>query len=126
MKIELDTLETAIGAENVVMIIDTILEAMPGMCGQLRTAALSGNLRKVMHTAHQLKSDCGNVGATALREQLQQIETGAEDGTLTEPVAAVAMVSAEVEHFLQALRRARDVRARLQPTVNLTLLHHGA
>ena len=128
MYIELDTLEASIGSENVVTIIDTLLESVPGMCRQLRAAAICRNLRRVMHTAHQLKSDCANVGAMALRERLHLIETRAEAGTLTPwiAVAAAELVSTEVHGLLQALRRARDVRTRQQPTLNFSLIAQGA
>lgn len=86
------------------MIIDTILETVPAIFRQMRVAAASGNLRGVMHVAHQLKSDCAYIGATALCERLQQIESGAEEGRLAQPVAEVDGVSAMVGGVLNELR----------------------
>ena len=107
----LATLDDAVGAENVVMIIDTILGTTPAICGQMRAAAVSGNLRGLMHVAHQLKSDCAYVGATDLCARLQQIESGAETGRLARPVAEVDLVSAMIDGFLSTLRGVRNARA---------------
>jgi two-component system phosphorelay protein LuxU len=107
----LNALTDAVGADNVVMIIDTILGSVPAMSGQLRAAAVSGNLRGLMHVAHQLKSDCAYVGATDLCARLQQIESGAEEGRLAQPVAEADLVSSMIEGFLSALRGVRNARA---------------
>ncbi len=107
----LAALDDAIGAENVVMIIDTILGSVPAMRRQLRTAAASGNLSGVRHVAHQLRSDCAYVGATELCARLQQLESGAETGRLAQPVAEVDGVSAMIDGLLNALRGVRNVRA---------------
>jgi len=107
----LAALDEAVGPDNVVMIIDTILGTVPAICGQMRAAAMSGNLRGLMHVAHQLKSDCAYVGATDLCTRLQQIESGAETGRLARPVAEVDGVSAMIEGFLNSLRGVRNARA---------------
>ena len=107
----LAALDDAVGADNVVMIIDSILGTVPAICGEMRAAAVSGNLRGIMRGAHQLRSDCAYVGATDLCERLQQIESGAETGRLARPVAEVDIVSAMIEGVLNTLRGVRDARA---------------
>lgn len=107
----LAALDDAVGAENVVMILDTILGTVPAMRRQLRTAAASGNLPGVRHVAHQLRSDCAYVGATELCARLQQLESGAETGRLAQPVAEVDGVSAMIDSLLNTLRGVRNVRA---------------
>lgn len=107
----LAALDDAVGAENVVIIIDTILGTVPAICGQMRAAAVSGNLVGLRHVAHQLKSDCAYVGATDLCARLQQIESAAETGRLARPLAEVDIVSAMIDGVLNALRGVRDARA---------------
>ena len=107
----LAALDDAVGAENVVMILDTILGTTPAICRQMRAAAASGNLGGLRHVAHQLKSDCAYVGATDLCARLQQIESGAETGRLARPVAEVDIVSAMIDGFLNTLRGVRNARA---------------
>ena len=107
----LAALDDAVGADNVVMIMDTILGSVPTMRGQLRAAAVSGNLRGLVHVAHQLKSECAYMGATGLCARLQQIESRAEEGRLTRPVAEVDVVWTLLEQFLSALRSVRNARA---------------
>ena len=109
----LDALDDAVGTENVVMIIDTILGTVPEICREMRAAAVSGNLGGLRHVAHQLKSDCAYVGATDLCARLQQIESSAEEGRLARPVAEVDIVSAMIDGFLHTLRGVRDARAQL-------------
>lgn len=107
----LAALDEAVGSENVVMIMDTILGSVPAMRGELCAAAASGNLRGLVHVAHQLKSDCAYVGATDLCVRLQQIESRAEEGRLARPVAEVGVVAELLERFLDALRGVRNARA---------------
>lgn len=107
----LAALDSAVGAENTVMIMDTILESVPEMRGQLRAAAASGNLRGVTQVAHKLRSECAYMGATDLCARLQQLESGAEDGTLTRPVAEVDLVADQLERFLSAVRGMRNARS---------------
>jgi len=107
----LNALNDAVGADNVVEILDTILGTVPAICGRMRAAAASGNLRGLMHVAHQLRSDCAYVGATDLCARLQQIESGAETGRLARPVAEVDGVSAMIDGLLDALRGVRNARA---------------
>ena len=106
----LAALDDAIGADNVVEIIDGILGTVPEICGDMRAAAASGNLRGLMRGAHQLRSDCAYVGATDLCARLQQIESGAETGRLARPVAEVDIVSAMIDGFLNTLRGVRNAR----------------
>ena len=107
----LAALDDAIGADNVVEIIDGILGTVPEICGEMRAAAVSGNLRGLMRGAHQLRSDCAYVGATELCTRLQQIESGAETGRLARPVAEVDIVSAMIDGVLNTLRGVRNARA---------------
>jgi HPt (histidine-containing phosphotransfer) domain-containing protein len=107
----LAALADAVGAENTVMIMDTILGSVPEMRGQLRAAARSGNLRGVTQVAHKLRSECAYLGATDLCAQLQQLESGAEDGTLTRPVAEVDLVTDLLEKFLSVVRGMRNARS---------------
>ncbi len=111
MALDASALDAAVGAENMVMILDTILGSVPAMRGQLRAAAASGNLRGVTQVAHKLRSECAYLGATDLCARLQQLETGAEDGTLTRPVAAVDLVADLLEKFLSAVRGMRNARS---------------
>lgn len=112
----LAALDDAVGTDNAVMIMDTILGSVPTMRGQLRAAAISGNLRSLVHVAHQLKSECAYVGATGLCARLQQIESRAEEGRLAQPVAEIDLVSAMLEQFLSALRSVRNARAQVAST----------
>lgn len=106
----LSALDEAVGPENVVTILDTILGSVPAMRGQLRAAAASGNLRGLVHVAHQLKSECAYVGATGLCARLQQIESSAQEGRLTRPVDEVDALSDMLECLLATLRGVRDAR----------------
>ena len=107
----LAALDYAVGAENTAMIMDTILGSVPVMRGQLRAAALSGNLLGVTQVAHKLRSECAYLGATDLCARLQRLEGGAEDGTLTRPVAEVDVVADLLERFLGAVRGMRNARS---------------
>jgi HPt (histidine-containing phosphotransfer) domain-containing protein len=107
----LAALDDAVGADGAVTVMDIILESVPALREQLRAAAASGNLRGLIFAAHQLKSECAHVGATALSSRLQGIESGAADGSLRQPAAEVARVSAMVEKFLDLLRGVRNARA---------------
>ena len=107
----LAALDDAVGADGAVTVMDIILESVPALRAQLHAAAASGNLRGLVYAAHQLKSECAHVGATALSTRLQDIETRAGDGTLRQPAQEVARVSAMVEQFLDLLRGVRNSRA---------------
>src|SRR5258707_239344 len=102
----LSNLAQAVGAENMDIIVNLMLASVPATREALRVAAISGDADGLVEAAHQLKSDCAHMGATALAARLQQIESGARAGTPL-LVAEVERVSAQVDQFLEALRRER-------------------
>ena len=54
--------------------------------------------------AHTLKSSSANVGATTLSDAARDLETGARDGTLTQPATAVARIVGEFAQVRAALQ----------------------
>ncbi|MFN3703306.1 ATP-binding protein [Thermomonas sp.] len=103
----LGELREVLGAE-VDRIVTVYLEDAPRLIAQLERAAASNDPIALRVAAHTLKSSSANVGATTLADAARDLEHGARDGTLANPVTAVARIVGE---FAQ-------VRAALQATLS--------
>lgn len=107
----LDELAAALGPEDALTVIDMMVASVPEAHRQLQAAAASGDLDIVERLAHQLKSDCAYVGATALGGRLQELETRAGSGLLPNPTEEVERLEAQLTWFVEALRITRNARA---------------
>jgi HPt (histidine-containing phosphotransfer) domain-containing protein len=85
-------------------LISTFLEESPALVANLRKAAEAGDLDALRRSAHSLKSNSAEFGATALSGLARELEEMARNRTLEGAMERVA--SAEKEY--------RSVRAALE------------
>lgn len=100
-------LSEAVGADDLVGVLDLILGSVPLMYRDLRQAAIGGNRQGVGYLAHQLRSECAHVGAARLVSRLEQLEENSQSGTLIQLTAEVENIASQIERFLDLLS---DVR----------------
>jgi len=100
-------LADAVGADDMVNVLELILGSVPVMYRELRTAATGGNRRGVGYIAHQLRSECAHVGATRLASRLEQLEESSRGGALAQLTAEVENIAAQIERFLDLLESVR-------------------
>jgi len=101
----LDRLADAVGADNIVEIMDLIIESVPASRAEIRVCAQGTKPDRLERAAHQLKSDCASMGATGLAARLQDVESRAHAGT-AQPAGEIDLVSDQLDWFLEALWRA--------------------
>ncbi|MBF0271237.1 MAG: response regulator [Magnetococcales bacterium] len=65
-----------------VNIVDMFLEDVPGKWREMRRLLASGDLEGISRAAHGMKSQCGAMGAVALRGVLIQVEQQAMEGRM--------------------------------------------
>ena len=99
----LDELREVLGSE-VDKIVAVYLEDAPRLIAQLERAAVGNDPIALRVAAHTLKSSSANVGATTLADAARDLETGARDGTLTQPATAVARIVGEFAQVRAALQ----------------------
>ncbi|HEY2344637.1 MAG TPA: ATP-binding protein [Xanthomonadaceae bacterium] len=80
-------------------LVNVFLEDAPNHLTKLDAASASGNMAGLVGPAHALKSSSANLGAMQLSAIARQIEHGARDKSLVDPVATVKQLRDE---FLRA------------------------
>lgn len=91
-------------------LIDTYLEDAFVQLDAMRQAADEGDCAAMVRPAHSLKSNSGNVGATALTELCRSLEADGRSGTVddaTERVSACELAFDDARAALLAERAAR-------------------
>jgi len=93
-------LQTNLGADFVVELIDTFAVEAPQLLADLRAAQACGAAKPFRRAAHALKSNGNAFGATRFAEAARALELGG-------PGAAVGDVDALAQAFAQALAELR-------------------
>ena len=64
------------------MLLQVFLDDLPKKLGDLEQAFEAANIDTVLRAAHSLKGACATIGAEALRQIAQELETAARNGDL--------------------------------------------
>jgi HPt (histidine-containing phosphotransfer) domain-containing protein len=104
----LNQLGASIGTENIPAILALVLETTPLIRDELQAAIAAGDLPKIARTAHKLKSDCANLGATGPFAELARLEALAKDNQAAGISGAATGLLSLIDRFLD------DVRSELQ------------
>ncbi len=91
--------------ELVVELIGTFRERTPAAIEQLARAVQARDAAAAASVAHSLKGSAANIGATALATLAADLEAGARDGRLPDPVADLSSLRAEVDALAPVLDR---------------------
>ena len=70
------------GADFIDELIDTFLEDVPKLMGELQSALQAGNAEAFRRAAHSLKSNAATFGAAHLSEQARELEMLGKEGRL--------------------------------------------
>ena len=97
-------LRQVVGDNVAVELVDIFLSNTSRVLAEARAAYSTGNLEPVERAGHSLKSNCGHLGALAMREVASRLERAAAAGqtdiipaTLSELEKAFACVSVHLE-----------------------------
>jgi CheY-like chemotaxis protein len=89
-------------------IIDTWLEDLPRLLGDLGDYAAKGDAAGVQRMAHSLKSNAADFGATSLAAMCQGLELAARDHRLDGLNDAIALIRTEASAVASAVRGIRE------------------
>jgi HPt (histidine-containing phosphotransfer) domain-containing protein len=91
-------------------LIDTFLEESPRLMTQLREAAAGGDLEGLRRSAHTLKSNSAEFGASALSGLCRELEEMAKNRT---PAGVMERVNAAEEECRRARSALETIRSKL-------------
>ncbi len=99
----IDDLRQMMGAEFQ-RLVSTFLEDAPGHLLTLQAAAVATDVPSMVAPAHSLKSASANLGAMTLSGLAREIEHGARQQRLAEPIEAAMRLAREYERVEKALQ----------------------
>jgi HPt (histidine-containing phosphotransfer) domain-containing protein len=85
-------------------LVDSFLIRAPEQVTALCAACDAGDAQAVEDQAHSLKGAAGTIGATAVAEACDRLESNARDGEMPEAVLDVRTLRRELEHVTVRLR----------------------
>ena len=101
-------LQGTVGAEFAAELADTFFEEAAGMLNELRNARADNYADRFRRAAHSLKSNSGTFGATRLAALARELELKGLDADPARDSAALAVLTAEYERAVAALKALRD------------------
>lgn len=105
---QLNALADSIGADNMPVVLDQILELTPQICDELGIACAEGDMQAIASAAHKVKSNCAYLGATEIVAALTRLENLAMNKNEAEIEGAILGVVSQLDSFLQDVRLARQ------------------
>jgi HPt (histidine-containing phosphotransfer) domain-containing protein len=100
----LENLRVMVGDDAFLLeLVDTFLEDAPGLMADMRRAVEEGDAALLRRSAHSLKSNSAEFGATDLRNMCRELEDLGEAGTLDGTPAKIAQIEVEYERVRAAL-----------------------
>jgi HPt (histidine-containing phosphotransfer) domain-containing protein len=103
-----ENLRVTMGADFIGELIDTFNEDTPKLLAELRRALEAGDVEAFRRTAHSLKSNSANFGATLLSAQAKELEMQAKAGRLGGADEKISQLQAEYERVRRALEEKRN------------------
>jgi len=102
----MENLREVAGGDTVFLVelIGAFLDDAPRLLAGMRQALEDGDAALLRRSAHNLKSNGAEFGATALSELCQEMETTARAGALAGALEELARIEAECEKAQAALR----------------------
>jgi HPt (histidine-containing phosphotransfer) domain-containing protein len=88
----------AVGDDDLVMadILQSFVDEVDGLLGQLTAAAASRDLKTLDRVAHTLKSSCRDLGDEATGDICAKLEGEARAGSVTEPDAVTQRIAERI------------------------------
>jgi HPt (histidine-containing phosphotransfer) domain-containing protein len=102
----LENLRIMVGGDDAFLLelVDTFLDDAPGLLADMRRALEEGDIVLLRRSAHSLKSNSAEFGATDLHGLCRELEDMAKAGALDGTPAKIAQVEVEYERVRSALR----------------------
>ena len=101
-------LVSAVGWEALAGVLETMVGDAPRLLSGLQQALANDDAAQVRIWAHTLKSNAMTVGATALVEQFQEIETSAAGGSILASEPKAAKAQADYRQLMTFVRKLAD------------------
>jgi HPt (histidine-containing phosphotransfer) domain-containing protein len=103
----LNALQSDLGDEIVVELIDLFLENSPKLLSEMEQAAAAADVEGVVQQAHALKSTSQTLGATGLAQVCRDIERMGTNGLASAARAQASLARKEFQAARTALERER-------------------
>jgi HPt (histidine-containing phosphotransfer) domain-containing protein len=102
----LENLRIMVGGDDAFLLelVDTFLEDAPGLLADMRRSVEERDAVLLRRSAHSLKSNSAEFGATDLHSLCRELEDMAKAGTLDGTPAKIAQVEVEYERVRAALQ----------------------
>jgi signal transduction histidine kinase/CheY-like chemotaxis protein len=102
----LESLISAAGAQGAALVLGTMIEGAAKMLADLLRACETSSGKEIRRNAHSLKANARTVGAHALADELEAIESLADKGQTD--VARIAAAAAEYRRLVDAMKEVRE------------------
>jgi CheY-like chemotaxis protein len=101
-------LVSAVGQEAMVGIINTMIKDAPRLLSGLQKALANSDATELRQWAHQLKSNAMTVGAVALAQLLQELETIGASGSVSAAASKAVRAQADYRKLMSVLTKLAD------------------
>jgi signal transduction histidine kinase/DNA-binding response OmpR family regulator len=103
----IDQLVTAAGPSGAAVVLGAMIDSAPRMLTGLQKALTEGNAKEFRRSAHSLKANAATVGATALAQTFQTLESLGDAGDLEAATEKMATAEQGYRSLIEAIKRLR-------------------
>jgi signal transduction histidine kinase/CheY-like chemotaxis protein len=103
-----DRLVSAAGPSGVAVVLGAMIDSAPRLLAGLRKALEEGNAKEFRRSAHSLKANAATVGADALTQTFQALESLGDAGDLDSATEKTAAAEQAYRSLIEAIKKLRQ------------------
>lgn len=102
-----DKLVSTAGAAGAAVVLGAMVDSAPRLLGSFLKALAEGNAKEFRRSAHSLKANAATVGAEALAQTFQELESFGDAGDLDAATEKAASAEQAYRSLIEAVKKLR-------------------